>query len=203
VFNVAQDLPGVQIGVVNVARDVTGPQIGVVNISRSNQGLPIGLINISGDGATGVTSWSDSRGFTYAGFQFGTRNSYTLLSAGTSIHDPWALYSAGISLGMHLPLGQFYIASDIGQRIVFTREDTENPENWDYDDNSYYSLRLLGGIRLIGKISLQGGVQVDGWFPRWMSGDGYPLHEGENVENFSVEGFPVSYVPRWFIGLRL
>lgn len=203
VFNVAGDLPGVQIGVVNVARDVTGPQIGLINISRSNRGLPIGLINISADGATGVTSWSDSRGFTYAGFQFGTRNSYTLLSAGTSIHDPWAVYSAGVSLGLHLPLGQFYLESDLGHRVVFTREDTRNPEGWVYEDNSYYSARFLGGIRLIGNLSLMGGVQLDGWFPRWMSGTGYPLYEGEKVEEFSVEDFSIRYVPRWFIGLRL
>jgi hypothetical protein len=48
-----------------------------------------------------------------------------------------------------------------------------------------------------------GGVQVDGWFPAWMTGAGYPLHEGEAVEGFTVEEFSVSYVPRWFVGLRL
>lgn len=204
VFNVAEDMQGLQLGVVNVARDVQGTQIGIVNISRFNRGLPIGLINISADGVSGLTLWSDSRGFTYGGFQFGTRYTYTIIMGGTSANDPWQTMSLGFGIGGHVDLGNFFLEGDISQKIFFTQEDLDNPEGWaEENQNGYPSVRLMGGIKIFDHLALFGGFQMDAWFPDWMDGSSYPLGADEKVEEFMVGDFPIHYVPRWFLGVRI
>jgi hypothetical protein len=46
--NIGHSVSGAQIGLVNIARHVSGAQIGLVNVSRSMQGVPVGIVNLVG-----------------------------------------------------------------------------------------------------------------------------------------------------------
>ncbi len=117
VFNSAEEVDGMQAGVVNVAGKITGIQIGVVNISEEMEGVPIGLVNIAGNGLHHLSAWYDQNSILNLGFQLGT-NYYTFFTAAINPADPHSMVAAGIGMGVEIPLGIFYLDTDIYAKWV-------------------------------------------------------------------------------------
>ena len=205
IFNKTDDLTGFQMGLINKADDIRGSQIGLINISDSYiKGLPAGLINISRDGIRKFSAWSDSVNNAYGGFQLGTRNVYTLFFAGTTLDNTWEENCIGVGTGAHLDLNALFVEGDISAKYFFVPARFDDPGYWTEENHYVYpSLRLLAGFRIAPHLSLIGGLSADAWFPGYMNGSDYPLKESDSVETFDDWGFEISYVPRWFLGVRL
>jgi len=208
IFNRAKDVSGGQIGLINIGRDVKGSQIGLINISKSLSGLPIGLINISADGVTGVTAWTDSYGQAYGGIQFGTNRAYTYMVGGTSANSPGAVMSAATGMGLHFNIGNLFIETDIGAKVFFTQAEISDWTTFiNKQDHPFGTAKIMAGIKIFPHLSFFGGLSVDtwvnGWNPGWLNDGFYPLGANEVVNHYTFEGVDISYVPRWFIGVRI
>ncbi|MBI9104151.1 MAG: caspase family protein [Spirochaetales bacterium] len=204
VYNQSGDLQGVQTGVVNKAKDVRGTQIGLINISDSyTKGVPIGLINITRDGIHKISSWSDSVNNAYAGFQLGTQNVYTIFYGGTDLDNPGDEVAAAVGAGAHIDINALFIEGDLAAKHFFKPSEFFNSEYW-IKENHFTSptLRILAGFRISPFLSILGGMTIDAWFPDYMDGATFPMKEIEKVQTFNDWGIDVSYLPRWFLGVR-
>jgi hypothetical protein len=206
VFNMAGDMDGMQCGVVNIGRKVTGMQAGVVNVSEELNGVPLGLINIAGNGLHSLSGWYDDGRMLNLGFQLGTFY-YTFFTAGINPEDPDQAFSGGIGMGLELPLGGFYIDTD-----VYAESYSEGAGSFDANVARVFSneKRIYPAVRLSlgkylggGKSAVFGGVDmavcVRGYSPYVegaMSGVPWSL-------DYSGEGDMLDIYPRWFFGLRL
>jgi len=96
----ANDVGGVQVGVLNIADRLNGLQIGVVNISKINRGIPVGLVNIV---KYGLYKFDITAGETvYYNFiyKMGAERSYTSYRVGYSRYNDKPVYSLGLGLGL-------------------------------------------------------------------------------------------------------
>ena len=103
--NVADELRGVQLGLLNVAKRGSGLQIGVINVGGEMTGAGIGLLTIHKHGYNHVRFGSGVEDQFRLGFTFGSRYVYTpmglTLDFGADALDAVSLY-AGI--GVHIPV---------------------------------------------------------------------------------------------------
>ena len=67
--NVANDVNGLQFGLLNVARDVNGLQLGAVNVARHNRGIALGLFNWSEGARLQPTYFYQTPGYQNAGYR--------------------------------------------------------------------------------------------------------------------------------------
>jgi len=203
--NVAKDLRGVQLGVVNIGQDVEGTQLGLVNINRDITGLPIGLINISTAGLHNLSIFSDEKGFTYAGFQFGTKSFYTFIFGGVDSKTPETDLASGIGMGTHFTAGPLYLDIDFSAKHLVPAVTWEDKIKrfFNFGTQTFPSLRLSLGIALAKNLSLFGGIYFDGL----IAGITEPtrFHEGTPVFTVPLERFgtDISAYKRWFIGIRI
>ncbi len=124
VLNIGGDVTGVQAGVINIARHVRGTQIGLVNIADSYDGAPIGLIPIVGDGHRAFEAWTSDLAPVHVGFKFGSKRVYTQLSAGLTGDN----YLYGVALGVHSPIGEYYLDIDVGAYDTVSRDDPKSED---------------------------------------------------------------------------
>ena len=119
IINVGGDVDGLQLGIVNVGRDVNGAQLGIVNVAREVDGLSLGLVPYSQRGRTQLISWFN----TSKNINFGVRfRSGVLYAMPTFGYDPAgtsfqlakgkASYAAGFSLGVRVPVERASIDVD-------------------------------------------------------------------------------------------
>ena len=219
--NTAGRVDGVQIGVVNIGGTVHGGQIGLINISREFHGLPIGLINIAGNGLFAPQAWSDDRGFTYGGLQFGAGAMYTLVFGGAPYQTYQETAAVGAGLGLHFVLGSFYIDSDVsikglgsgsnfGESIVdaalnfkdvFTGGAASGPDSW--GEKLYPALRATAGFEVFNSLAIFGGVSLEAHVPGFNEKTSY-FHAGTPWSiDLGLAGTSLDLYPRWYLGLRL
>lgn len=115
IVEVADEIDGMQLGLVNIGGSVSGAQVGLVNIARSVDGAQIGLFNLAGelDGAAlGIVSvardgynhawvFSSDLAPIEASVTYGGKRVYSLFSLGRSTAS---LGLIGFGLGWHTPI---------------------------------------------------------------------------------------------------
>lgn len=216
-FNSAEEVDGMQAGVVNIAGTIRGMQIGVVNISEEMDGVPIGLVNIAGNGLHHISAWYDQNSILNLGFQLGT-NYYTFFTAAINPADPDALVAAGIGMGVEIPLGIFYLDTDIYAKLV-----SSGRGSFEENAAALFTGELLSPAQAVPIPSL-----------RFTLGSGFGYHNGRKIRSgffagvdlsfhfpgytpfspemmtgspwnftYSEGGEQASVYPTWFLGLRL
>lgn len=207
-FNIADNMEGSQIGVVNIAGKMQGVQAGIVNICDDLQGVPIGLINICGNGLHHLSAWYDGNGLVNTGFQLGTFY-YTFFTAALDPEDPDRLLTAGIGMGAEMPIGPFYLDTELYAKSLAAG-------NGSFEENAAVlfseqtvpipAVRLSFGRKFDGwkggKSSVFGGVDLALCFrgytefvPEIMGAAPWSLRYSEN-------GDFVDIYPTWFFGMR-
>ena len=203
IVNICDELRGTQVGLVNIASgEARGAQVGLVNISRNLHGLPVGLLNIVDRGEFHFSGWYSEDNLGYVGLQLIGGLGYTLLYWGTELSQAPSLFAGGLGLGLHLPLGRFFVDSDLSIAHVF-----EGPvERWGegFISSPYAPvfpvLRLTVGMRLFGPLGLFGGMTFLGHVPG--ATPLTPLHRGNPIDLAVGSGHFLLY-PKLIVGLRL
>ena len=107
-------LSGVVLGPVNVATGrVRGTQVGLVNVARDLRGLPLGLINVVREGSFHAAGWVSELGVGYVGLEMGSRTFYTLAYAGMQLRADPDVFTGGLGLGLHVPVGPVFVNLDL------------------------------------------------------------------------------------------
>jgi len=200
--NVCDELRGTQVGLVNIATgEARGVQVGLVNISKHLRGVPVGLLNFEERGEFHFSGWYSEDNLGYLGLQLIGGFGYTLLYWGTELSQA-SLFAAGLGLGLHLPLGRFFVDTDLSVAHVF-----EGPaESWGEGFLTspmapvFPVLRLMAGVRLFGPLALFGGISFLGHVPGGTPAT--PLHSGNPIDLALGSGHLLLY-PKLIVGLRL
>jgi hypothetical protein len=125
-LNFAQEVRGLQLGLVNISEGVVGAQVGLVNIGSTVRGLQLGLLNVSDDatvpigllsivrqGRLSFQVWADDVAPVNVGLKYGGRLVYATLTYGLvpyrGTYRTW--YGAG--LGLHLDVQPGYLELDV------------------------------------------------------------------------------------------
>ena len=218
--NISGNINGVQAGLVNIGNYVNGVQAGLLNISNDIHGLPIGLINISLHGLHDFSSWSDTEGITYFGFQLGTRYLYTLLYGGFPFNNGKDELAVGLGSGFHIPVYPFYFELDLSAKYISSTgsfisliSDTITP--YDLPALLHPSARISAGFTIFKSISIFGGVLFDTKFSGTFINSGF--FKGKPITTFyrsipSDAPYPwqefgdklgIEIYAHWFLGLRI
>ena len=163
------DLDGVQIaGFFNRARVVRGVQIGIVNVARRvEKGATIGLFNFVKEGlhkfqleANDVTPFN-------ASFRGGTRNFYSLLSAGLRPGDE-GLWSAGWGVGTAVSFAKekLYVDLEASSHML------QPLERFISGTSNDHRLSVNAGYRLNARVSINAGPVLH-WY-QYGSKNGLP-----------------------------
>jgi len=203
-FNIAENFEGLQIGVVNIAEKMTGIQTGVVNIADELYGIPIGLVNIIGNGLHNLSSWYDQNEMINLGFQLGT-GYYTFFTGAVPLDDFNDSVSAGIGMGVELPLGDFYMDMEVYGKTYAEGQgafDANVAAAFSASSNPFPALRFSFGRNISGKSSFFGGVDLavhireyTDFVPGAMKGESWSI-------DYSGSGDYIDFYPAWFFGCR-
>jgi hypothetical protein len=136
--NIGGNLDGVQFGLVNVAQHVRGAQFGLVNVADEVDGLSFGLANVIAKGKTRLVAWADSVAVTNAGVKYVMGPVQSLVTLGWDPVDDEGL--AGVGLGAHFELGDFFVEPDVLYRYVVA-----DPANASHD-TEYHSIAYRVGF---------------------------------------------------------
>lgn len=203
-FNIAENFEGLQFGVLNIAGSMTGIQTGVVNIADELNGIPIGLVNIIGNGLHHLSAWYDQDGMMNLGFQLGT-GYYTYFTGAVPLDDFEQAFSAGIGMGIEMPLGWFYLDAEVYAK-TYAEQHGSFDDNlftaFDGTSNPFPAVRLSFGRNIAGKSSFFAGVDMavhvrdyTDFVPGAMEGEAWSL-------DYSGNGDYMDFYPTWFFGCR-
>jgi len=204
VVNISEDVNGTQIGIVNISSGVVrGAQVGIVNISRDLYGIPIGLINIVENGIFRTSAWYAEQGMGYVGFEMGSRYLYTLLYGGMALGERSSLYTAALGLGLHVPVGPFFVDGDLSAKASWTGwSENELAQAFDTSTVSPFwpSARLMLGVRAFGFLGIFGGVMLDTTIPGYTAAT--ELHQGSESFTMELWGTQLQIYPKLFAGIK-
>ena len=203
-FNIAGDFEGTQIGVLNVAEEMKGVQIGVVNISDELHGIPIGLVNIAGNGLHHLSAWYDQNEMINLGFQLGTFY-YTFFQAAVSGQDMNEEFSAGLGMGFELPLGGFYLDTEVYAKTYASGAgslDDNVVAAFSEEEDFFPAVRFSFGRKIGRNSAFFAGVdlslhfqEVNNFVPGAMNGTPWSM-------DYSGRGDILDIYPSWFFGVR-
>lgn len=210
-FNMASKVQGIQwAGIFNTAESVDGMQIGLVNITGELRGLQIGLINISNNGVDSLSYvYMPAVDTSFVYWQAGSPFLYMVLGAGAPRKDWFVrndrlMISAG--LGTRVRLGGPYIDVDvsaeqgIGSDIEALYQAVQDDEEEQFLAclNPYPSARLSLGLPLGRNLHLTGGVKV---LVQLEQGGTVPEHQ-KTQDTLSATWFGTSFTAwsQWFFG---
>lgn len=113
------EVDAVQIsGLANVSGKMRGIQIGVFNIAEELDGIPIGLISYVKNVGLHQDLWADETRFVHLGLRSGGQEFYNLLSVGVRVNEPmrWAV---GWGIGRHIAAEFFPWEIELSSYSVF------------------------------------------------------------------------------------
>lgn len=148
-INYAQNVTGMQVGLVNIGKRVTGTQIGLVNIAKDVDGLPIGLVSVSESGGVHVSTWASTTTLASLGLRLATRHTYTLFTLGYDREQGADLFGPGFAMGVRVPVvPKFAVDLDVGgEYLLGTRvccfEDSLEERRAHVRDRSHFRLRAI------------------------------------------------------------
>ncbi len=169
-YNMARAFNGVQFGAVNVSQTHRGMQVGLLNVSGKLDGVQLGLINVAEDadlslgllnfvdkGLLHLDAWGSDTGIMQLGIRFGSRHTYTLLTAGSDLLRDRQRWTAGVGLGLHFPFwSRFFVNVDILGQVLqrglrFQKQST----------SLLGQARLIAGLRIFKYFGVFAGVTAN------------------------------------------
>jgi hypothetical protein len=164
--NVADDVSGVQIGLVNVGRHVHGLQLGLINVAQSSSGS-IGLFNFISDGIHDVAAEYNELGPGLVG-RLGGRHVYTLLFVGSTSEKGVAgghlgvggTLTYGAGLGFHTSAGAWPLDVEVVTRRLLGTQ----VQDGDVSNHMLNTLRVSSAIPLTEKLQLVFGPSFNAFF---------------------------------------
>lgn len=193
VYNQGADLNGVQIsGVVNMANNVHGVQIGLINISENINGLSFGLFNYVRSVGLHYQVYVDEIGAASFALRNGGEYLYTLLTAGAKYHDEnnVACY-LGWGIGGKLPLNEkFFTNIDAITQVVYS--DSDNEDETDF----LGKLRMGGGWKFHPQAALIGGFSMNLFISKENKETMLPdyVTAAEKYDDFWARCWPGAYI---------
>lgn len=113
--NYAENVTGMQVGLINIGNRVRGAQIGLINIAKEVEGVPIGLISVSKSGGVHLNAWSSNTNLANLGLRLGTRHTYSMFTLGYGREQGKDLVGPGFIFGVRVPVVEkFAIDLDVG-----------------------------------------------------------------------------------------
>ena len=101
----ANEMKGVQLGVVNYAKKIKGFQLGVINILRdAEKAVPIGLFSIVKKGLYELELTGGEALYSNLNYKMGVERFYTIFKIGYASYKNNPVYSAGLGFGGNLSL---------------------------------------------------------------------------------------------------
>ena len=149
--NIGGNLDGVQLGLVNVAQHVRGAQLGLVNVADEVDGLSFGLANVIAKGKTRLVGWADTVAVANAGVKYVMGPVQSLVTLGWDPLDEEI--AAGLGLGGHFELGDFFVEPDVLYRYVVA-DPAKAPDETYYHSVAY---RLGFGWQIEPKLGVLAG----------------------------------------------
>lgn len=124
--NKANEMAGLQIGLVNIADYAKGKQIGLINISNKTDKTPIGFLSITKNGYNKIELSGGEALYANVGFKFGVKKFYNIFQFGTRFTtDTWSL-GYGLGTAFKLKERQYfhleYVASHVNETDVWTND---------------------------------------------------------------------------------
>lgn len=147
--NYAENVTGLQVGLVNIGGRVRGTQIGLVNIAKEVEGMPIGLVSVSKTGGVHLNAWASNTNLGNVGLRLGTRHTYSMFTLGYDREDGADLVGPGFIIGVRAPVTpKFAVDMDVGgDYLLGTRlccfESTQQERRAHLKDRSHFRLRVL------------------------------------------------------------
>ncbi|MBM3331132.1 hypothetical protein FJY68_04670 [candidate division WOR-3 bacterium] len=154
--NIAEEFTGAQIGLVNICGTGRGLQFGLVNIAEEVD-VPIGLVSIVENGQFHVNAWASEYSLLNLGIKTGSRSIYNIFMVGCRPDGDLTRLIAGMGIGGHIPLQEFFVDIDALGGSVYGGPD------WFREGQIALlsSLRMTGGWQLSDKLALTAGPSVN------------------------------------------
>lgn len=144
---------GLEIGLLNINNESKGLQFGLINFSTGMDGESIGLVSIVlSNGQTHAQVWADETGFLNAAFVNGSKTVYNIYKAGIDANG--SLWSAGLGLGVRLPVDQFFINVEIMDSAVSSIKALNA-------NDVLAQLRVYASFIIVGRLSLITGISIN------------------------------------------
>ncbi len=168
IFNVADAVTGVQIGLVNIGGDVRGAQLGLVNVADSLEGASLGVFPWVGgdDGLRHLELYATTTEPLALGWRVGARWLHTAVALSTDFSE----CTLAIAVGTEIDLYPISLGFDFGPRLAARRCEPQT-----LGHRSELALRALLGVRVHPALSLvigasgaadldDGALRPDGFF---------------------------------------
>ena len=155
-FNTAEDLRGLQLGLININEYGAGCMAGLVNISGSENIVPLGLVNIMKNGIIHGAVYTDEMLFLNAGFRSGSRYFYSFFGFGLGNGYSYRRLdipkegrnipiSARLGIGLEIPVKNFFFDLDVSAGGIFV----SGKERYGSGEELASYIVPLGQMRLI------------------------------------------------------
>ncbi len=151
-FNFAQEVSGLQLGLVNVGKNVHGAQIGLINIANDVEGATVGIINLVNNGRHSVDVWTSDTAVFNAGVKLGSDRVYSILGMALQprVHSEYKgdeiTWGPGLGIGVAvLQLDSFSVAVESITFIYFDEDNEIDKNIVGTFPNALMKLRIVGG----------------------------------------------------------
>ena len=134
IYNVADTLTGVQLGVANMSdRQTKGWQIGVVNMSHDSLARKVGFVNIGPHTHIDLLTYAGTSTKLNGALRFRNRHTYTMIGLGTHYLGIDEKFSGALfyRFGRHFQLSpKWMVSGDVGYSHIefFRQESTHKPQ---------------------------------------------------------------------------
>jgi len=148
-FNHAQQVKGLQIGIVNHTKKLKGLQVGLVNIADTAQGFAIGLVNITKGGFSTFDLEYTNNQIATIKFSHFKKAIHWVYTGSISPSDSSVKVWAGMGLGTLIGLTRKRDLLDFSLSAInrFPIADVKTLQTWVSAEAAFY-LRLVAGLRL-------------------------------------------------------
>jgi hypothetical protein len=152
----ANEMKGVQLGVVNYAKKIKGFQLGVINILRdAEKAVPIGLFSIVKKGLYEIEITGGEAIYSNLNYKMGVEKFYTIFKIGYASYKNNPVYSTGLGFGGNLSLSDKQkISIDLSCNSLVYDNDWKgklnllNKADFNYKHSFSNNLSLLAGPSL-------------------------------------------------------
>lgn len=158
-LNVGGDVTGAQIGLLNIGGVVKGTQVGLVNLAKEVHGVPVGMVSLVKEGQQHLEFWSSDIQLANVGLKLGGRHFYSTLVAGIGPDDRLQRFSLGLGFGGHIPLARrFWVDVDAVASTVHDRNEPFDSENL------LAQARVMVGFQIFSRLAVFAGPTYNTYF---------------------------------------
>ena len=201
-YNRAEEVHGIQMGLVNVSENSSGLLVGLVNYSEDMRAFPLGLINVSRSGIRDLDFRWEQGGRKYLAIKTGNRYYYNRFIIGFKdwdfVNNPESLVF-GFGAGLRFTLRPIYFELDLDWRTAV--EDYAGYSNMQESFENFLAVPTLSLTAGLGpRFGFYSGLGFS-MKPPWVERESVLLQSGGRV-NLNPDGTWVGTF-KWYAGFHL